>query len=306
MSLKHLLSTMVTLTLISFIPTANAGEITHELGTTDVPDSPQRIIVLEFSFIDALASVGVSPVGIADDNKRERVTPAYTDVIGDEWVSVGTRKTPSFEIMASLAPDLIIADKTRHAAAYEALSEIAPTIVLDSLSGNYPESVAQMSIIGDAIGKSEQMEARVAEHKATMADLVSQMKNTGNYAAQFAVTNKDGLFLHSPVSYNGSLLELFGFSSNMVKTNGETYDENYVRTSLEQLSEVDPDLLILGKYADPALTDTWAGEPLFEQLTAVSNDHVYYVTAHNWSRLRGMLAAELTARDVLEIMQQVN
>lgn len=305
MSLKHLLSATIATAFITIFSAANAGEITHELGTTMVPDAPKRIIVLEFSFIDALAAVGVSPVGIADDKKRDRVVPAYTDIIGDDWISVGTRKTPSFEIMASLAPDLIIADKTRHAAVYDALSEIAPTIVLDSLSGNYPESVEQMSIIGAAIGKSEEMNARVAAHKATMQDYIAQMKNTGSYTAQFAVTNKDGLFLHSPVSYNGSLLELFGFNSNMVKTNGDTYDENYVNTSLEQLSEIDPDILILGKYADPALTDSWAGEPLFEQLKSVSDSNVYYVTAHNWSRLRGMLAAELTAKDLLAIMQKV-
>lgn len=305
MSIKKYLTSAVALAMVGMASLVNAGEITHELGVTNVPDAPKRIIVLEFSFIDALASVGVSPVGIADDKKRDRVIPAYTDVIGNEWVSVGTRKTPSLEIMASLNPDLIIADKTRHSAVYAALSEIAPTIVLDSLSGNYPESVEQMSIIGKAIGKSEQMEARVAAHKATMKDYIAQMKNTGNYVAQFGVTNKTGLWLHSPVSYNGSLLELFGFKSNMLKTNGDTYDENYVKTSLEQLSVVNPDILILGKYVDPAHTDSWAEEPLFKQLTAVKNGNVYNITAHNWSRLRGMLAAELTAADLLEIMKKV-
>lgn len=305
MSIKKYLSITLVAALVSFTSLVNAGEITHELGTTNVPDAPKRIIVLEFSFIDALASVGVSPVGIADDKKRERVIPAYTKVIGDQWISVGTRKTPSLEIMASLNPDLIIADKTRHSAVYDALSEIAPTIVLDSLSGNYPESVEQMSIIGQAIGKSTEMDARVAAHKATMQDYIAQMKNTGSYVAQFGVTNKTGLYLHSPVSYNGSLLELFGFKSNMVKTNGDTYDENYVNTSLEQLSIVNPDILILGKYVDPAHTDSWTEEPLFKQLNAVKNGNVYNVTAHNWSRLRGMLAAELTAKDLLDIMKKV-
>ena len=52
--------------------TAQAEDITHELGVTAVPDAPQRIVVLEFSYIDALASLGVSPVGIADDDNRDR------------------------------------------------------------------------------------------------------------------------------------------------------------------------------------------------------------------------------------------
>ena len=31
--------------------------------------TPSRVVVLEYSFVDALAQVGVSPVGVADDNK---------------------------------------------------------------------------------------------------------------------------------------------------------------------------------------------------------------------------------------------
>ncbi|MEM8627886.1 MAG: ABC transporter substrate-binding protein, partial [Pseudomonadota bacterium] len=216
---------------------AIAGEIAHEAGTTMVPDSVERIVVLEFSYIDALASVGVAPVGIADDNNRGRVIPAYTKIIGDDWVSVGTRKTPSLEIIASLAPDLIIADKNRHTAAYEALSEIAPTIVLDSLGGDYHASVAQMAVIGEAIGKADEMNARIAAHKATMADYVAQIKpKAAGLSAQFGVTNAKGLWLHAPPSYNGSLLEMFGFESTMSSGEGGVYEKVYVPTTLEQLS----------------------------------------------------------------------
>ncbi len=302
--MNRVLNTALAMLLTLFAAPAMAGEITHELGTTMVPDAPQRIVVLEFSFIDALAAVGVSPVGIADDNKRDRVVAAYTDIIGTEWVSVGTRKTPSLEVIASLNPDLIIADKKRHAAAYDALSEIAPTIVLDSLAGDYHASVAQMSIIGDAIGQSDTMATRVAEHKATMADYVAQITPMAvGKSAQFGVTNAKGLWLHSPISYNGSLLKMFGFASGMTPKEGGVYQKIYVPTTLEQLSEVNPDILIFGEYADPSHVDGWAGETLFDDLNAVQSGKVFNVTAHNWSRLRGMLAAEMTAADLLQIMQ---
>jgi iron complex transport system substrate-binding protein len=284
---------------------ALAAEITHEAGTTDVPDTVERIVVLEFSFIDALASVGVSPVGIADDNKRDRIIPAYTKVIGDDWTSVGTRKTPSLEVIASLAPDLIIADKKRHSAAYDTLSEIAPTIVLDSLGGDYHASVSQMAVIGEAIGKKAEMEARIAQHKATMEEYVAQIKpKAEGVSAQFGVTNAKGLWLHAPVSYNGSLLAMFGFDSTMKPTEGGVYEKVYVPTTLEQLSEVNPDILIFGAYTDPSHVDSWAGETLYEGLTAVKAGEVHNVTAHNWSRLRGMLAAEMTAADMLEIVSK--
>ena len=297
-----LLSTLAGLALGS-AQGALAGEITHDLGVTQVPDAPQRVVVLEYSFIDALASVGMVPVGIADDNKAERVMGVYGEVLGEGWTSVGTRKTPSLEVIASLQPDLIIADTTRHSAAYETLGQIAPTIVLDSLGGDYHASVAQMQLIGEAIGKPEEMAARIAAHKATMADYAAKIApHAAGVAAQFGVVNATGLYLHSPVSYNGSLLEMLGFSSKMTPGEGGVYETNYVETTLEQLSELDPDLLILGEYTDPSKTDEWAGEPLWQALTAVQTDQVHYVTANNWSRLRGMVAAELTAADILQIV----
>ena len=116
------------------------------MGTTDVPDNPERIVVVEFSFVDALAAVGVAPVDLADDNDRAKVIPAYTDVIGTDWAFIGTRKTPSLEVIASLAPDLIIADKTRHSEAFATLSEITPTIVL-SPSNNLSDMAAHLTKI---------------------------------------------------------------------------------------------------------------------------------------------------------------
>ncbi|SDQ86440.1 Fe(3+) dicitrate ABC transporter substrate-binding protein [Pseudovibrio sp. Tun.PSC04-5.I4] len=284
---------------------ASARDVKHELGTTTVPDQPQRIVVLEFSFVDALAAVGVVPVGIADDKKRERISSAYTDKIGEDWVSVGTRKTPSLEVIASLNPDLIIADKTRHTAAYDTLSEIAPTVVFDSLGGDYPSAIAQLETIGAAVGKPDEMKARVDAHKAKIAEIGAQFKDAGNYKIQFGVANAKGLWLHSPVSYNGSLLKSFGFTSGMAPTEGAVYESNYVKTSLEQLSTVNPDILILGRYANPSFADGWKGEALYEGITAVKNNRVFYVEAHVWSRLRGMVAAETTARDLLNIMKQV-
>jgi iron complex transport system substrate-binding protein len=306
MSFKYILSALAAISLFFGAVTVEAREIAHELGTANVPDSPQRIVVLELSFIDALASVGISPVGIADDNHRDYVIPAYTDIIGDAWTSVGTRKTPSFEVIASLQPDLIIADTSRHSGIYEVLSEIAPTIVLDSITGDYHDAIASMSLIGEAVGKPEQMAARIEEHKATMAGLAEQIKNPGGYSAQFGVTNAKALYLHSPSSYVGSLLESFGFKSNMTPSDGGGYEDTYVQTSLEQFSEINPDILFLGKYADPAATDAWSGEPLYEGLAAVKNGNVHEVVAHNWSRLRGMLAAEMLARDLVEILKQVD
>lgn len=305
MLFKHLLGALAGAILLAAVPATQALEITHDLGTTEVPDNPQRIVVLEYSFIDSLAAVGVKPVGIADDDKRDSVVSNYTDVIGNDWTSVGTRKSPSLEVIASLAPDLIIADTSRHKDIYGALSEIAPTIVFDSLTGTYEVSLEAAKTIAHAVGKDAEMAARLGEHEARMNAFKAEIGDVSGWSAQFFIDNGEGIFLHSPVSYNGSLLAWFGFQNNMKTPDGHSYEEAVVSTSLEQLSEVNPKILIRGKYADPGLTDSWAGQPLWDNLDAVKAGNVYDVIAHNWSRLRGVIASEVSAANLVEIVKQL-
>lgn len=276
------------------------GGFPHDLGSTSLPENPERIVVLEFSFIDALASVGVAPVGIADDKRaEERILPVYGELIGDGWKSVGTRKAPRLETIAALQPDLIIADTTRHADLYELLSRIAPTLVFNSLEGDYHDSLKQMAAIGEAIGRSEDMAARLAEHRVKMEAYSERIRPYAEgVVAQFGVASAESLSLHSPASYAGSLLTLLGFSSNLAPG-----DDPYVEADREMLSAIDPDLLIVGEYSDPSIVDSWAGSELFDGLTAVEAGAVHNVNANNWSRLRGMVAAELAAEALLGILE---
>ena len=65
------------LLLCSVLLAANVHAVTVEdsKGSFSLDYAPQRIVVLEFSFADALAAVGVAPVGIADDKDKSRVLP---------------------------------------------------------------------------------------------------------------------------------------------------------------------------------------------------------------------------------------
>jgi iron complex transport system substrate-binding protein len=133
----------------------------------------------------------------------------------------------------------------------------------------------------------------------------AEIGDVSGWSAQFFIDNGEGIFLHSPVSYNGSLLAWFGFKNNMPMPNGHSYEEAVVTTSLEQLSQVNPQILIRGKYADPGLTDSWKGQPLWDNLEAVQKGNVYDVIAHNWSRLRGVIASEVSAANLVEIVKQL-
>lgn len=271
-------------------------EVEHELGKTLIEGVPERVVVLEFSFIDALASVGMAPVGIADDNKRSRVIPPIAKVIGDEWVSVGTRAQPNLEVLLSLNPDLIIADKKRHEAIYGDLSAIAPTIVLASLKASYEENLESMKVIGKALHKEKAVEKRLQEHRKRMKKLASRVPKDEARKFMTAVVWDEGFNAHTSSSYTGGVLEATGLKSALVSENP------YSELNLEGVAEANPDILFLMKYGDRTIVDEWADNPLWKNISAVKNGLVFEMEPNLWARFRGIMAAEEITEDALDAL----
>lgn len=270
--------------------TVNDGQ--HEIT---LPDAPKRVVVLEFSFADALASVNVSPVGVADDNDGTRLPAEVREIIG-KWTSVGTRGQPSIEAIAKLKPDLIVADLDRHRAVYDQLSAIAPTMLLASRGEDYEGSLKSAAKIAEALGKTEEMKARLAKHRALMADYASKIPDGASI--MFGASREDSFSAHGPESYDGSVLISLGVKVPEVQGKGK---DAYNFVSIEQLLALNPDYLLVGHYRRPSIVDKWSKEPLWAALKA-SKGKVFAVNENVWARNRGIIAAEKIAADTLSIL----
>lgn len=283
--------------LISFSSLAKTRVIQDEQGQFEINTTPQRIVVLEFSFVDALAAVGVSPVGVADDNDATRVIPAVRDLV-DPWQSVGMRSQPSLEAIAVLKPDLIIADAERHRAVYQDLQRIAPTLLLKSRGETYQENLESALKIGVALDKQSDMEQRIQQHHQAMLGFKSHfsLKQT----VQFAVVSDKGMWLHGPASYAGGVLTTLGIESPIK----ELTEKAYLPTSFELLLKTNPDWLLLGAYSHPNVVNDWEKNPLFNLMTSAKNSQVVEVSPALWSLNRGMLAAEQMAKNLEQILER--
>lgn len=62
--------------------TKDTISVKDENGTVKVPKDAKRIVVLEYSFADALAALDVNPVGIADDGKKKRIIKPVREKLG--------------------------------------------------------------------------------------------------------------------------------------------------------------------------------------------------------------------------------
>jgi ABC-type Fe3+-citrate transport system substrate-binding protein len=282
---------------VVFAQAVQANPITLNDGehTLTLPEAPKRVVALEFSFVDALASIHVSPVGVADDGDASRVLPRAREAIG-EWTSVGLRSQPNIEVIARLKPDLIIADESRHAGLYDELSSIAPTLLLPSRGESYESSLTSAELIGKALDRSVDMQDRISANRQHLKDIAANIP--ANTQVLFGVAREDSFSVHGPDSYAGSVLKTIGLTVPSVRAGAAPTEF----VSLEQLLALNPGWLLVGHYRHPSLVDAWSKQPLWQALGAVQAGHVADVDGNVWARNRGIMASEQIAEDALKIL----
>jgi len=269
--------------------------ITHEAGKTKVPEKPKKVVALEFSFVDALDELGITPVGIAQENKTDVSGLLGKDI---EFTEVGTRQQPNLEVISSLQPDLIIGDFNRHKGIYKQLQEIAPTIILKSRNATYEENIDSFKTIAEAVSKTKQMDDRLALHEERLQAAKKKVDPKDDRKVMVGVFRADSLTAHGETSFDGELLEKIGIENAVMKTAEPT-----VTITLEQMVKWDPDVIFMAE-ADPKLLKEWKDNPLWNQITAVKNGEVYEVNRDLWTRYRGLDAAEQIVDEAIQLLKQ--
>ena len=295
--MKKLFKTTLASALLMVSAFASAVTIKDAKGEFTLDKTPSRVVALEYSFVDALAQVGVSPVGVADDNKVDRILPQVREKIAT-WQSVGTRSQPSLEVIASLKPDLIIADPSRHTAVFEELKKIAPTVMFDSRHESYQENLETAQKIGDLVGKSSEMKAKIIEHNDYIANIAKNLGVQGKKAS-FGTSREDKFNIQNDNGYVGSFLTTLGFAPTKLNS-----DQAFVEINLEQLVMEKPEYLFIAHYRDESIARKWEAEPLWKAIPAVKANHVYSVDADMWARGRGLEASKIMAKQIEGFVKQ--
>ena len=295
--MKKLFKTTLASALLMVSAFASAVTVKDAKGEFTLDKTPSRVVALEYSFVDALAQVGVSPVGVADDNKVDRILPQVREKIA-AWQSVGTRSQPSLEVIASLKPDLIIADPSRHTAVFEELKKIAPTVMFDSRHESYQENLETAQKIGDLVGKSAEMKAKINEHNDYIANIAKNLGVQGKKAS-FGTSREDKFNIQNDNGYVGSFLTTLGFAPTKLNS-----DQAFVEINLEQLVMEKPEYLFIAHYRDESIARKWEAEPLWKAIPAVKANRVYSVDSDMWARGRGLEASKIMAKQIEGFVKQ--
>jgi iron complex transport system substrate-binding protein len=253
---------------------------------------PSRVVVLEFSLLDETLALGVTPVGIASNETVEGSNPAYLQAMTKNIPSVGTRQQPSLEKILSLKPDLIIADQDFQGHLYKQLKVIAPTVVLNGILGTPQQQMHNLL----ALGKIFHKEKRAKQIVAKFEHLFQRYKKEGRRhkgTVLIGFAQADGLFnalTRNAIATN--ILASLG-KTNLIKQYAAS---QAIPVSVEKMLAENPDaivLLVTNNSQGIAVARRLTENPLWSQLKAVKEKHVYLMSRNLWAIDHGVEAMTL-------------
>ncbi|MDH1265915.1 iron-siderophore ABC transporter substrate-binding protein [Pseudomonas sp. GD03944] len=288
-------ATLVAACLLLSAP-LHAAERTLEgaYGPVTFKGSPQRVVALGDSALDAALSLGIQPLGTLASRGGNDV-PDYLKERAGTLALVGSVREPNLEAVLRLQPDLILASSDLSRDLYAKLSLMAPTAV--PKGGSLEDWRQAYAFYAQALDKAEDGQQRIAEIDARVADLRQRLPQ-GQHASVVR-WNPQGPFIMSSHLFVGQLLQGLGFTANELAA-AQTNKPHSDVLSLENLSRVDADWIFLATLNPDGrkALDAARQQPAFKRLKAVGNDRVVSVDGQIWSSSSGYLAAQHILDDV--------
>lgn len=265
-----------------------------------IPEDPQRILALEMSALEAVLLADKELVGTA--NWLHAEVPVLLPELAPALEGIADTGYPAnLEAVLEAAPDLILA--VDGDIDLDSGNAIAPVVMPEpGIEHNWRLSMEFWSAVLGTEDLYEEMvanyDARIAEFKAAIGDAevpeISIVGASSYGASMWLLDTAPGVVvaeagLARPASQALGLeeaLELYG-------------EERWITLSDERLDLADGDAIFVFSYAttDPetletetAAMETFKANPIWNSLSAVQADRVYYVGPHWWRAQTYLLA----------------
>lgn len=316
---QHLLPVivLVVLALISVTPLAAQDGATecedgfrlfedeYIVGSVCVPQVAERIVTLEpFYALQMSLEMDLPVVGSSSFTGNDDFPKALSveDVEGIE--SIGGFDAPNLEIIATLGPDLIIGDAFFQLKQLELLSEIAPTVLIDTLNWK-----AWYRTIAAVAGVPERAEAAFEKYNARIDALQALIPEEVTVSFLRIVPDGFQLYRAAPNAYAPVAVMSEAGVIRPEFENG-TDEESFVRLDFEGLGSIDGDILlyVVGGVDDDGqqLEEATLSNPIWQLLPAVEAGQAYRVDAAHWMSFGGMRSAHAVLDDLFRYVAGVD
>ncbi|RWZ60851.1 iron-siderophore ABC transporter substrate-binding protein [Halobacillus fulvus] len=283
-------------------------------GEVTIEGTPERVVVLEWSYAENLQALGMEPVGVAD-------LESYGDWVdvgmpfSDSVENVGTRQEPNLEAISRLDPDLIIGVQFRHEGIADQLEQIAPTVMFapyseEAAQDQYQNMIKEFNTMAEIVDKQEEAEQVLADMEASFEEQQARLEEAGysdiNYVATQAFTsqNTPTLRLFTDNSMVAKIMNNLGMTNAYESDQLEIY--GYTETTVEALQNYqDAHFFYIVQQEDNIFENQLAGNPAWENLGFVQEDRTYQMPGSTWT-FGGPLSAEVLAEQVVNSMLEEN
>jgi iron complex transport system substrate-binding protein len=271
--------------------------VRHELGETEVPLRPERVVALDTTPLEAALAVGVEPVGapIIGEGFSRHLRDRLGGVEG-----VGTPEEPNLEAIAALNPDLILCGEF-HESVYEELAQISPAVADGSTMEDWK---ADMRLDARALGREEEMERELAAYEERVARFEEAMgERLDEITVSLTIFYPDSFRIYLPGSFMGQVVEEAGLRRPEHQMALITDDNDFAADpSNERLPLVDAGVMFTMRQPEDEVNylDKLEEEqnPLYRNLEVVEDDRVYEVLFDVWLAGRGIISANLILDDL--------
>ncbi|WP_138495643.1 ABC transporter substrate-binding protein [Paenibacillus pinistramenti] len=240
-----------------------------------------RIASISIHITNDLLAIGITPVGSVIGGDVKDFLPHVKDLLQDAD-KYGTVTDPDMEAILASKPDVIFLDENYSGKDIAKFEQIAPTLTINTAEGTWQE---QLTEIAKHAGRAQQAEEFIQNY-TSKAEKVSQLIHAelGDNAKVMAIrsTAKE-----LRVMGMGHPLGPIMFDElKLVPANGvEKINKAYETVSQEVLPDYDADAIFViistGSTAK-ANFEALESNPLWENLKAVKNNHVYILDGQKW------------------------
>ena len=270
-------------------------KITHQLGETEVPKNPSRVIVFDYGIADALNTLDVEIIGLPKSSLPSLLSK-YED---GKYENVGSLKEPDMEKVYELKPDLIIMSG-RLESYYEELNKIAPTIYLGVDNTDYLGSFKKnMETLGQIFGKEKEVKAQVAKVEEAIGKVNEKAEGVN---ALIALANDNAFSVYGEGSRFGIIHKEFGIEAVDKTIESSTHGQ---KASFEYILDKNPDYLFVIDRAAVTGGNTSAKEmfdnEIIKKTDAYKNGNIEYLDADVWYTISGGI--ESTQKMVEEVLE---
>lgn len=243
--------------------------LTDQTGRSVTLEKPAETIVSCYYVSSyAVMALGLSDRMVGIENKADK-RPIYSLSAPEflELPAVGTMKESNVELIASLAPELVIMPE-KLAESAQTLTDLGLNVLLVNPE-NHEDLCEMLSLIGQACGVSAKAEELIAYYDAKMDDLESL---TAGSAEPVVYMGGNSSYLTTAPSdmYQSSLINLAGGQNAGAALEGEYWTE----VSYETILSYNPDVFVIPSGADYTAEDI-RNDAQLASLTAVQNNAIY-------------------------------